>query len=71
MAQTKTINKEAEKQEKELFRSGVNTSLYISKAGSALLTKLEKKTRRSKSTIVTLLIEKYAPDVESGKAVLL
>ncbi len=42
-------------------RNGVNASLYISKEADKILDELEEPTRRSRSEIVSILIEKHGP----------
>ena len=49
------------KEENLLKRTGVNCSLYLSKEAAALLSSMKKKARRSKSVVVSLLLEKFGP----------
>lgn len=55
-----------DKEEKEMMRNGVNNSLYLSKDADKLLTKYKGSMRRSKSVIVSLLIEQFGAQVEKA-----
>jgi len=44
-------------------RTGVNQSLYISLTAASLLKTCRKSTKRSKSAVVSLLLEKYGPSI--------
>ena len=46
---------------KEEQRKGVNASLYISKEADRILDDLEEPTRRSRSEIVSIIIERHGP----------
>lgn len=69
-AKTLTIKKEAnfaapvQAQEEDLLRTGEDCSLYVSKAAMQILKRLVKATRRSRSMIVSLFVEKYGPEIE-------
>lgn len=44
-------------------RNGVNKSLYITTAANQLLRSCKKSTKRSHSAIVSMLLEKYGPNI--------
>lgn len=45
-------------------KNGVNTSLYLSRKASKILDDCKRSTRRTKSVIVSLLIEKYSGNLK-------
>lgn len=53
----------SDEEEKANKRNGVNRSLYISKTAAAILKSCRKSTRRSNSAIVSILLEKYGPNI--------
>lgn len=59
-----------EEVESELLRTGENCSLYITKPAMKLLKVLAKSSRRSRSMIVSLFVEKYGPELEKNPGLL-
>jgi hypothetical protein len=60
MAQAKKADAEAV----EEIRNGVNKSLYLSKTADAILARIEKATPLSQSAIVSLMIQRFGPEIE-------
>jgi hypothetical protein len=54
---------EAKKEAKVSRRTGVNRSLYITINAAAILKACRKTTRRSNSAVVSMLLEKYGPNI--------
>lgn len=67
MTMTKSVVDDVEK---ELKRSGVDNSLYLSKEADSILDRCKARTRRSRSLVASMLIEKYGPAVEKDPGLL-
>lgn len=50
-------------QNKQSKKTGVNRSVYISMKAAEILKACRKSTNRSKSSIISMLVEKYGPNI--------
>lgn len=60
-----------ETQEKVSKKMGVNRSIYVSIRAAEILKACKKSTKRSKSAIISMLVEKYGPNIARDPRLLL